>query len=110
MFKFSQITLFFLIDGSINELSLKNLCRCINNLEIKADIVFDNFDKLIAEDKITKIQDKLNETKEILRKDIILLLDRGEKLDQLISKTNELKNNADIFKKKQKNYKIVVIE
>ena len=48
-------------------------------------------------DKITKIQNDLDETKNILHKNINSLLERGVKLDSLVEKSNDLSRQSKIF-------------
>ncbi len=50
-------------------------------------------------DKLTKIQQDLDETKIILHKTIESVLDRGEKLDQLVDKSNDLSLASQMFYK-----------
>lgn len=102
MARFKQITLFFLIDGNINANAVRTLARRIDMLEVHRENVFKNFDTLIKEDKLANIQDQIGETKEVLHKAIVAVLDRGEKLDELIDKSNELKLKAGVFKSRAK--------
>eukprot|EP00890_Picochlorum_soloecismus_P005646 jgi/Picsp_1/6082/NSC_03436-R1_vamp-like protein ykt61 len=50
-------------------------------------------------DKLAKIQQDLDETKIILHKTIESVLDRGEKLDQLVDKSNDLSMASQLFYK-----------
>ncbi|GAB4822213.1 hypothetical protein N2152v2_009259 [Parachlorella kessleri] len=50
-------------------------------------------------DKLTKIQRDLDETKIILHKTIESVLDRGEKLDQLVDKSADLSMASQMFYK-----------
>ena len=50
-------------------------------------------------DKLTKIQADLHETKIILHKTIESVLDRGEKLDNLVDKSNDLSMASQMFYK-----------
>ena len=109
MFKDKQLTLFFLIDpkdkniyNEKNISALKRLCYRIYKLEVPRDMVFKNFDKLLTEDKILKVQNQLVETKEELMKTIVLVLDRGERIDDLIKKTDDLKGRSIIFRDRAK--------
>lgn len=52
-----------------------------------------------AADKLAKIQRDLDETKVILHKTIESVLDRGEKLDQLVDKSNDLSMASQLFYK-----------
>lgn len=53
-------------------------------------------------DKVTKIQQDLDETKEILHKTLENVLDRGEKLDTLVSRSNDLSSQSKLFYKSAK--------
>ncbi|KAK2076262.1 hypothetical protein QBZ16_001194 [Prototheca wickerhamii] len=55
-----------------------------------------------AADKLAKIQRDLDETKIILHKTIESVLDRGEKLDQLVEKSNDLGIASQMFYKQAK--------
>lgn len=48
-------------------------------------------------DALTKIQDDLDETKIILKNTIEAVLDRGEKLDDLVTKSEDLSNASKAF-------------
>lgn len=50
-------------------------------------------------DKLAKIQRDLDETKIILHKTIESVLDRGEKLDQLVDKSADLSMASQLFYK-----------
>lgn len=50
-------------------------------------------------DKLTKIQQDLDETKIILHQTIESVLDRGEKLDNLVDKSNDLSIASQMFYK-----------
>jgi len=102
MYKGAQQTYFFLLQTDVKKHALINVCRRLYNLELKREDIFSNFATIIAEDKISLIQDKLAETKEILIKDIIMVLDRGEKLDKLIEASNKLKEKSIVFTRTSK--------
>lgn len=53
-------------------------------------------------DALTKMQDDLDETKIILKNTIESVLDRGEKLDDLVSKSEELSFQSKAFYKTAK--------
>jgi synaptobrevin family protein YKT6 len=53
-------------------------------------------------DKIAKINKELNETKEILHANINQLMKRGEKIESLVDKSNDLSFQSRIFLKKGK--------
>jgi hypothetical protein len=50
-------------------------------------------------DKIMKLDKQLNETKDILYKTIDKVLQRGEKLDELVDKSSALSNQSKLFYK-----------
>jgi hypothetical protein len=102
MVRCKQITLFFLIERAINPNAIRTLARRIDMLEVPRDRVFKNFDTLIAEDKLSKVQDQLGETREVLQKTIISVIDRGEKLSDMIAKTDDLKIRTGLFKTRAK--------
>lgn len=49
--------------------------------------------------KLTQVQDQVNDVKVILKDNINKVLERGEKLDDLIDKTDDLRATADSFQK-----------
>jgi len=53
-------------------------------------------------DSISKIYKELDETKDILHKNVETLLDRGEKLDDLVSKSEGLSFSSKMFYKQAK--------
>jgi synaptobrevin family protein YKT6 len=53
----------------------------------------------VQADTLSKIQQDLDETKIILHKTIESVLDRGEKLDQLVDKSNDLSLASQMFYK-----------
>ncbi|SNW62648.1 Synaptobrevin/VAMP-like protein [Orpheovirus IHUMI-LCC2] len=65
---------------------------------------WDDVDKKIEEgqDKMLKIRKELEETKDILYKTVDDILERGEKLEILIDKTNDLSVHSKIFAKKSR--------
>ena len=87
MYKTRQVTLFFLLNKSVNEFGLHNLCRKIDNV-------------LLSKDKIASLQKHVEDTQDIMAENITMLLDRGEKLDQLIDKSNQLTTQSKLFSKK----------
>lgn len=100
MYKTRQVTLFFLLNKPVNEFALHNLCRKIDNLEISREIVFEQFNVLLSKDKIANLQKHVEDTQDIMAENITMLLDRGEKLDQLIDKSNQLTTQSKLFSKK----------
>ncbi|KAI7846402.1 hypothetical protein COHA_000112 [Chlorella ohadii] len=71
---------------------------CVVN-KLLEDFVYQNPE---AADKLAKIQRDLDETKVILHKTIESVLDRGEKLDQLVDKSNDLSMASQLFYKQAK--------
>ena len=55
-----------------------------------------------AADKVTKIQKDLDETTQILHKTIDNVLARGEKLDSLVARSNDLSSQSKLVRIKQK--------
>eukprot|EP00957_Ditylum_brightwellii_P163066 12417420-Ditylum_brightwellii.AAC.1 len=55
-----------------------------------------------AADKVTKIQQDLDETTSILHKTIDSVLERGEKLDSLVEKSDDLSRQSKMFYKQAK--------
>ena len=53
-------------------------------------------------DKISAIQKELNETTAVLSKTIDNVLERGEKLDDLVSKSQDLSSQSKVFYKQAK--------
>lgn len=53
-------------------------------------------------DKITKIQQNLDQTREVLHKTIDSVLQRGEKLEDLVEKSGELSTQSKLFYKQAK--------
>lgn len=52
-----------------------------------------------APSKINEVQDQVNEVKVIIKDNINKVLERGERLDDLIGKTDDLQATADSFQK-----------
>ncbi|XP_062340514.1 vesicle-associated membrane protein 8 [Osmerus eperlanus] len=68
--------------------------------------------------KLDQVQGQVNEVKVILKDNINKVLERGEKLDDLIDKTDDLRSTADTFQRTSarvarkywwKNTKIMII-
>eukprot|EP00565_Helicotheca_tamesis_P000207 CAMPEP_0185741066 /NCGR_PEP_ID=MMETSP1171-20130828/38759_1 /TAXON_ID=374046 /ORGANISM="Helicotheca tamensis, Strain CCMP826" /LENGTH=200 /DNA_ID=CAMNT_0028413009 /DNA_START=617 /DNA_END=1219 /DNA_ORIENTATION=+ len=55
-----------------------------------------------AADKVTKIQQDLDETTSVLHKTIDSVLERGEKLDSLVEKSDDLSRQSKMFYKQAK--------
>lgn len=54
-------------------------------------------------DNISKIQKDLDETREVMVQNIEKVIARGEKLDDLLDKTNDLSESSKVFAKRAKN-------
>ncbi|XP_051539989.1 vesicle-associated membrane protein 8 [Myxocyprinus asiaticus] len=52
-----------------------------------------------APTKLSQVQDQVNDVKVILKDNINKVLERGERLDDLIGKTDDLQATADSFQK-----------
>ncbi|XP_018600369.1 vesicle-associated membrane protein 8 [Scleropages formosus] len=52
-----------------------------------------------APTKLVQVQDQVNDVKVILKDNINKVLERGERLDELIDKTDDLQATADSFQK-----------
>ena len=48
-------------------------------------------------DRISKIQSDLDDTKQVMQKSIEGILNRGEKLEDLVSKSDDLTNQSKMF-------------
>lgn len=83
--------------------SVKNLNTWDRQLE-SVILKWGDVDKKIEEgqDKMLKIRQELQETKDILYKTVDDILERGEKLEVLIDKTNDLSAHSKIFAKKSR--------
>jgi len=68
----------------------------------KADEYLQKYQDPSEADKVTKIQKDLDETTEILHKTIDAVLGRGQKLDNLVEKSNDLSAQSKLFYKSAK--------
>jgi synaptobrevin family protein YKT6 len=59
--------------------------------------LFNTYQDIKEADKITKIQSTLDEIKDIMHKNIEQVMNRGEKIDDLVIKSNELSEASKIF-------------
>eukprot|EP00486_Rosalina_sp_Unknown_P015515 CAMPEP_0201594516 /NCGR_PEP_ID=MMETSP0190_2-20130828/191809_1 /ASSEMBLY_ACC=CAM_ASM_000263 /TAXON_ID=37353 /ORGANISM="Rosalina sp." /LENGTH=92 /DNA_ID=CAMNT_0048054159 /DNA_START=571 /DNA_END=849 /DNA_ORIENTATION=- len=55
-----------------------------------------------SNDKIQEVQDEIDKTKETVQQGIALAIDRGDKLEDLDDKAQNLSNEASIFNKRAK--------
>jgi synaptobrevin family protein YKT6 len=74
-----------------------------NILEFKEiDYIFDMYEYPSDFDKITQVQDKLDETKKVLYESIDKILERGEKIEDLVQKSDDLSYQSKLFFKQTK--------
>ncbi|KTD26207.1 R-SNARE family protein [Legionella israelensis] len=66
--------------------------------KVNKSIVFKDFEQYCSDRKLRQIKEELEETKKIMTDNIDKLLERGERIEQLIEKTEELSRNAKQFK------------
>jgi synaptobrevin family protein YKT6 len=66
------------------------------------DALFKKYSDPVEADKIMKMQKDLDETKQILLKSIDQLMERGEKLEDLIARTEDLSLSTQTFLKQSK--------
>ena len=99
---FSRITAF----NFLNSLKAKcppfkgNPSQMHNKLKSEADFFSDP-----KNDKITKIKTEIGQVKEVMIDNIEKILERGDKIDTLVSKTEELDNSAKDFQTGAKDLK-----
>ena len=74
----------------------------VDNVDNKIEELLIECQDPMKADKLIAIKNELEETKEILMKTMEDLLNRGESLDNLIEKSNELSNNSKSFMKETK--------
>eukprot|EP01012_Entosiphon_sulcatum_P006943 TRINITY_DN1340_c0_g1_i1.p1 TRINITY_DN1340_c0_g1~~TRINITY_DN1340_c0_g1_i1.p1 ORF type:complete len:219 (+),score=46.62 TRINITY_DN1340_c0_g1_i1:108-764(+) len=69
-------------------------------------------------DKINKVKDQIEEVKGVMMENIDAIIGRGEKIDQIVDKTQQLNDSAVVFKKsatklktqmKWRNIKLIII-
>ena len=74
-----------------------------NSLNLKNfDAMIKEFQDPSAADKLTKIERDLDETKIVLHNTIDSMLQRGEKLDQLVDRSTDLSRQSKVFYKQAK--------
>ena len=102
---------FYVLAKAMESYKSKPINWCWTTIDKDIDISKLDMDiyKLIVEyqdpsnkDNILKINKELNETRVTLHKSIDSLLERGEKIDNLVQKSNDLSHNAKKFYKKSK--------
>ena len=59
----------------------------------------------MSNDKINLINDEISQATEAVHQNISLVIDRGEKLDNLVEKSEHLNHNSALFKKQAKKLK-----
>ena len=110
-----KLYLFIISDNSMSEYAFikqKNtkklkpidypLYNKIYNFQLDYKTVFDNFNSLIEKDEIKEVQSKVIEIKQIMLDNIEKIIERGESLESLQKKSNELETHAVIIRKKAK--------
>lgn len=73
---------------------LINLSRIILKNNKLLDSIQENYDLIKGDQKLKMIHEEVNNTKSIMYDNIDKILDRGEKLDVLIKKSEELSNST----------------
>jgi hypothetical protein len=99
-----DINIILLTDIDYPPYLVYSLFRDLRN-NIKSDNVekiWNNYHEGKNADKVQQIKSELDETKVILLESIEKLLERGEKIDELVKKTEELNVGAITFAKKSK--------
>lgn len=66
----------------------------------EVDKLFVSYQKPLEVDKVLRVKTELDETKLVMMDSINKLLDRGERIEDLIDKTNQLSENSSVFKVK----------
>merc|ERR1719362_930937 len=78
---------------------------CSQNLRSPADTIAaidEPYQNMTSNDKIQEVQDEIDKTKDTVQQGIALAIDRGDKLDELDDKAQNLQNEAAIFNKRAK--------
>lgn len=80
------------------------LINTINTIKNTADLdnLFETYQNPQTTDKVSLIQQEMDDVKVILLDSIEKLLERGESMDDLLNRTYELNIDSDIFKRKAK--------
>ena len=81
---------------------LNNMIEEITLGNYELDYVANNYDKVEEVDKITQINNDLEETKQVLITSIEKMLERGEKIEDLVEKSEYLSNSSKTFAIKAK--------
>lgn len=68
----------------------------------------DHYNAPRADDKVTRVREEINAVKDVMIRNIDKVLERGEKIELLVDKTEELDQQAFKFKKQAKNLKNVM--
>lgn len=74
----------------------------VNQLPLRSPPLFPLFQDPATVDPMTKVQNELDETKIILHNTIASVLERGEKLDDLVAKSEGLSMQSKTFYKTAK--------
>ncbi|XP_035247606.1 vesicle-associated membrane protein 8 [Anguilla anguilla] len=79
------------------------LCPAVLSVQHSVEVNITNMADTSAQPapptKLTQVQDQVNDVKVILKDNINKVLERGEKLDDLIDKTDDLRATADSFQR-----------
>jgi synaptobrevin family protein YKT6 len=94
-----------LMDQFLSEIPLDTIKAAKNDGDVSFPALQDylnNFQDANEASSIAKIQQELDETKIILHKAIDSVLERGEKLDDLVAKSSDLSSQSKMFYKSAK--------
>lgn len=75
----------------------RNIMNLIRDLSLKKKITNENIINYEKPDKIQEIQEQLDETVDIMYKNIDQILERGEKLEDLVNKSEDLSSHSRAF-------------
>jgi len=76
--------------------------RQVNSAEFNLTNILQKWQDPQTADSILKVQNELDETKQIVSETLEKILDRGQKLDDLVSRSNELSEQSKAFYKTAK--------
>ena len=80
-----------------------------NMTQVSINTSFRTYQNPIEADKILQIKQEIDEAKLILLNSIDNLLDRGERMDQLLDKTEKLAEDSFLFRKKARDLNCCII-
>ncbi|KAL0478643.1 synaptobrevin [Acrasis kona] len=93
-------------EGTYSKANTENFYSAYNNT-LKQTV--DLYQDPTKGDNILKVKKELDETKEVLHQTLEKLLDRGESLDELVQKSEELESSTIEFYKRTKDTKCCII-